>query len=131
LEAVAVRALGLPRGREALDLPPQFRHARVDASAVEFELRLTGTARAHAGACAADLPTGLPGHRLAPPAQAREEVLELREFDLRLALAALRVLAEDVEDDGGAVDDLHLDLVLERAPLARRELGVGDHRVGA
>jgi hypothetical protein len=41
------------------------------------------------------------------------------------------VLAEDVEDDGGAVDDLDLDDVLERAPLAGRELGVGDDGVGA
>ena len=70
-------------------------------------------------------------HRVTPAAQARQQVLELGEFDLRLALAALGVLAEDVEDDGGAVDDLHLDDVFECAPLARGELGVGDHGVGA
>ena len=39
--------------------------------------------------------------------------------DLRLALPALRVLGEDVEDQRGAVDDLDLDDVLELAQLAR------------
>ena len=41
------------------------------------------------------------------------------------------MLAEDVEDDRGAVDYLDLDDILECAPLARREFGVGDHSVGA
>ena len=104
---------------------------RADAATVELDLRLTGSARAHARTAGADLATGLAAHRLTPAAQAREQVLELRELDLRLALAALGVLAEDVEDHRGAVDDLHLDDVLERAPLAGRELGVGDHGVGA
>lgn len=40
------------------------------------------------------------------------------------------MLAEDVEDDRRAVDDLDLDDILERTPLTRRELGVGDHGVG-
>ena len=129
--ALAVGPLGLARGLHADDLLAQLRHARVDAATVEFDLRLTGTTRAHAGTGAADLATGLAGHRLAPAAQARQQVLELRELDLRLALAALRVLAEDVEDDGRAVDDLDLHDVFERTPLARGELGVGDHGVGA
>ena len=41
------------------------------------------------------------------------------------------MLAEDVEDDCGAVDDLHLHDVFERTPLARREFGVGDDGVCA
>ena len=41
------------------------------------------------------------------------------------------MLAEDVENDGGAVDDLHLHHVFQGAALAGRELGVGDDRVGA
>ena len=118
-------------GREVADLAAQQRHLRADAATVELDLRLTGSARAHARAARADLATGLPAHRVTPAAQAREQVLELRELDLRLALAALGVLAEDVEDHGRAVDDLDLDDVLERTPLARGELGVGDHGVGA
>jgi hypothetical protein len=57
-------------------------------------------------------------------AHAREVVLELGELDLELALRALRVPGEDVEDDRGAVDDRHPELLLEVAPLARRELVV-------
>src|SRR5690606_6781352 len=123
---LARRALGLaPRGHR-LDLAAQLRHAVADAPTVQLDLRLTRTARAHARAGAADLTTGLPGHRLAPPAQAREEVLELGELDLGLALPGLRVLGEDVEDERGPVDDLDLDDVLERTALGRCELAV-DH----
>jgi hypothetical protein len=129
-EPVAVGPLRLARRRVALDLPAQLRHPAVDAAAVELDLRLTGTAAAHA-LTAGGLTTGLPRHRLAPASEAREQVLELRELDLRLALAALRVLAEDVEDHRGAVDDLHLHDILERTALTRCELGVGDHGVGA
>ena len=102
----------------------------VDPAAVELDLGLTGTARAHALA-AGGLATGLAGHRLAPAAQARQEVLELGQLDLRLALPGLRVLGEDVEDQRGAVDDLDLDDVLQGAPLAGRQLGVADDGVGA
>ena len=131
LEAVAVGALGLPRRREALDLLAQPRHLGVDAATVQLDLRLTGATASHARAGAADLTTGLPGHRLTPTTKARQQVLELSELDLRLALPALGVLAEDVEDDGGAVDHLDLHRILERAPLARSELRVGDDGVRA
>ena len=126
--AHAVGPLGLSRGLEALDLLAQSRHPRVDPAAVELDLGLTGAPRPHAVA-SSDLATGLAGHRFTPAAQSREQVLELGEFDLRLALPALRVLAEDIEDHRGAVDDLHLDDVLERAPLARGEFSVDDHGV--
>ena len=102
----------------------------VDPAPVELDLRLTGAARAHA-LTAGRLATGLAGHRLTPAAQARQQVLQLGQLDLRLALLGLRVLGEDVEDQRGAVDDLDLDDVLEGAPLAGGQLGVADHRVGA
>src|SRR5690606_9898692 len=89
LEAVAVGALGLARRCEALDLLAQLRHAGVDAAPVELDLRLTGAAASHALA-ARRLATGLTGHRLTPAAQPRQQVLELRELHLRLALARLR-----------------------------------------
>src|SRR5206468_4912534 len=120
--AHALLPLDLARRGHVVDLLAELRHAGVDTAAVELDLRLTGSAGAHAGARAAHLATGLAGHRVAPAAQARQQVLQLRELDLRLALAALRVLAEDVEDHGRAVDDLHLDDVLERASLTGRQL---------
>ena len=57
----------------------------------------------------ADPATGLPGQRLTPAAQPRQQVLQLGQLDLRLALPAAGVLGEDVEDQRGAVDDLDLE----------------------
>ena len=129
--ALALGPLRLAGGREIAQLPTQQRHLGADATAIELDLRLTRSARSHARAARADLTTGLATHRVTPTAQSRQEVLELRQFDLGLALAALRVLAEDVEDDRGPVDDLDLHDIFERAPLAGRKLGVGDDGIGA
>ncbi len=41
------------------------------------------------------------------------------------------MLGEDVEDQRGAVDHLDLELLLQLAQLAGRELAVADHGVGA
>src|SRR5690606_12831066 len=94
LIAGAVGARRLTRRRETLDLLAQPRHPGVDASTVEFDLRLTGATRPHTDA-RTDLTTGLAAHRLTPTAKTRQQVLELSQFDLGLALAALRVLTED------------------------------------
>jgi hypothetical protein len=39
---------------------------------------------------------------------ARQEVAQLGELDLQLAVGGGGVLGEDVEDEGGAVDDLEV-----------------------
>jgi hypothetical protein len=78
--------------------------------------------------CAA---TGLAGQVSAPPSQALAQVLQLRELDLCLALGALGVGGEDVEDQRRTVDDLHLDAVLEVAQLCWAQLAVADHGVRA
>jgi hypothetical protein len=115
--------------REALELLLQARHARGDASAIDFELRLTGSTRADARALLAEL--------VAAAAQARQAVAQLRELHLHHALLALRVLGEDVEDQRGAVDHVDLEQLLEVALLRGAELvvehdeidveGVADH----
>src|SRR5690606_9388067 len=117
-------------GGHRRDLPAQPRHALADPAAVQLELGLTGTAAADADAAggpAADLA----GQVATPAAQPRQQVLELGELDLGLTLPALGVLGEDVEDERGAVDDLHLDDLLEPPQLAGGELAVADHRVRA
>ena len=113
----ATLALRVAGRLHALDVAAQLGDLRVDAATVELDLRLTGAARADA-LTASHPTTGLPGHRLTPTTQAREEVLELGELDLGLAFPTLRVLGEDVEDQRGPVDDLDLDDVLEGAALA-------------
>ena len=130
LMALPVGALRLPCRGHIGDLAAQLGHPGADAAAVEFDLRLTGTAGADA-LTAGDPATGLTGHRLAPAAQARQEVFELGEFDLGFALAALGVLGEDVEDERDPVDNLDLDDILQPAPLAGRQLGVDDDGVSA
>ena len=107
--------------------------AGADAPPVGLQLGLTGTTQTHAaaGAAAPAGTTGLPGQRLTPTAQPRQQVFQLGQLDLRLALLALGVLGEDVEDQRGPVDDLDLGALLQVAQLGRGQLTVADHRVGA
>ena len=55
------------------------------------------------------------------PHEAREEVGELGQLDLELALHGARALGEDVEDERGAVDDLEAERAAEVALLDGRE----------
>ena len=61
-------------------------------------------------------------HGLAPAAEPRQQVVQLRELHLRLALAGARVQREDVQDQRGPVDHLDPQPLLERAELPGREL---------
>src|SRR5690606_8923842 len=122
--------LGVPRGLHALDVAAQLGDALVDASPVQLDLGLTGAAGADA-LTAGHPATRLTGPRLTPPAQSREQVLELSQLDLGPTLTGLGVLGEDVEDQRGAVDHLDLDDVLQRPSLRRSELTVDDDRVRA
>ena len=108
-----------------------FAIAGADPAAVGLDLGLTGAAGSRCRRPPAGPATGLPGHRLTPAAQPRQQVLQLGQLDLRLALPALGVLGEDVEDQRGPVDDLDLDDVLELAQLAGGQLAVADDGVGA
>ncbi len=128
--AITVRALRLTSGLESEDLLAQPGHPGVDAAPVELDLRFTRTTASHAVA-RAHLATGLAGHRLTPTTKTREQVFELGEFHLGFALTALGMLAENIEDDGRAVDDLDLHDILERTALARGELAVDYHGVCA
>jgi hypothetical protein len=126
--ATALAPLGLADLAHRLDVAAQLGHAVADAPPVQLDLRLTGATATDpdaAGGPAADLPR----QGLAPSAQAREQVRQLGELDLRLAVPRAGVLREDVEDQGGPVDHLDLELVLELAQLAGRELAVADHGV--
>ena len=131
LVAVPVGALRLAARGHRLDLAAQLGHAVADAPPVQLDLGLTGAARAHPGAAGGDAATGLAGHGVAPAAQTGQQVLELGQLHLGLALAGLGVLGEDVQDQGCAVDDLDLDHVLQGAALTGAELPVDHDGVGA
>ncbi len=124
LVALAARALGVARRLHVGQLAAQLGDLGVDAATVGLDLGLTGTTATDAATLRADPATGLARQVATPAAQALLHVAQLGQLDLRLALPALRVLGEDVEDQGGAVDDLDLDLVLEVPQLAGRQLAV-------
>jgi hypothetical protein len=47
----------------------------------------------------------LAGQVAPEPGQARQEVLQLRQLDLQLALLGLGALGEDIQDQGGAIQN--------------------------
>ena len=89
-----------------------------DAPAVDLQLGL-------AGAGAADPPRQA-GETRVLPGEPGEAVLELGELHLDLSLPAVGALGEDVEDHLGAVDDLHLGEIGDRADLGGGQLVVED-----
>src|SRR5262249_40678336 len=63
--------------------------------------------------------------------QARQEVVELRQLDLQLALEAAGAGGEDVEDQLAAVEHLDVEALGEGALLAWAQVLVDDHHRGA
>jgi hypothetical protein len=114
---------------EVLQSTPQERDSASRKPAVGLELRLTRSARPHAGAerahAAAEALEVLPH-----AAHARQVVFELCQLDLKLSLRTLRVLGEDVEDQLCAIDYAGLQGVLERALLDGVELVVHEEHLG-
>ncbi len=104
---------------DAVELALQPRDALADQPAVDFELALAGAAKkAEAAALAFEM-----GPR---PHQPRALIGQRRQFDLQAALMGARALAEDFEDQAGAVDDLGLPASFEIALLHRRQRAVDD-----
>ena len=103
----------------ALDLALEAADARADQPAVRLELRLAGAARPDRALEALEV--------LPLAAQARQQVLVLRQLDLQRRLAAVGPAREDVEDERAAVQHLDLERGLEPQLLGRRELLVEDH----
>ena len=119
---------GLTLPAQALQSPSQDRDPAACQAAVGLELGLAGAPRPDA----AVHPAGAEALEVLPhAAHAREVVLELRQLDLELALGAVRMLGEDVEDQLGAIDDTRLQLVLELSLLRRAQLVVDEQRLCA
>ncbi len=126
--ALALGAHRVARGLGVAQAAPQRRDAVAREAAVGLDLGLAGASGADAAVhapCAEPLEVG------PQPAHAREVVLELRQLDLQLALGRVGVVGEDVEDDRRAVDHRHVERLLEVALLARLQLVVAGHQVGA
>src|SRR5262245_570054 len=113
MEAARPLDLGEPPAklRDPLPHPPP----------IDLELGLAGAARADTAA--------EPGEMRPLPREPRQEVLQLGQLDLHLALEAPRPLREDVEDEGAPVDDLPVAGPLEVPLLGGRERIVEDDDV--
>src|SRR5439155_8354820 len=107
---------------QVLHVSAQLRDPATDVLAVDLQLRLPRASRPDAAS--------EPAHRLAPAPEPREQVVELGQLDLRLPLLRVRVQGEDVQDQGGAVDDLDLEPRLEGAQGAGAELVIEDDELG-
>ena len=94
-----------------------------------LDLGLTGAPRTDTRA-ARDAATGLTGHGLAPAAQTRQQVLKLGQLHLCLALTGLSVLGKNIEDEGGAINDLSVDDVFQPAALGGSQLLIDDDGIG-
>ena len=106
----------------ALELASDLHHAAADDATVRFELGLARPPRADAAA--------EPLEVRPLPDEPRQQIRELRQLDLQLALARARALGEDVEDQRRPVDDLQAERLGHVALLARRERVVADDEVG-
>ena len=98
-----------------------------DDTAVHLQLRLTRTTQAHGTLAATAAGATALTFQVGPQAlQTRQHVAMLRQFHLRLGLGSLGSHGEDVKDERGAVEDFHLQLLLNIAHLLGRQLVVED-----
>src|SRR5205085_6002569 len=89
--------LGVPDCAHGSDLTAQLGDPAVDAPPVGLQLGFPGPTGTDSAIGATTGPAGLPGQRLAPAPQPRQEVTQLGQLDLCLTLPGPRVLGEDVQ----------------------------------
>ena len=106
----------------AIELPADLHHFPANGPPVGLELGLARAPRADAAAQALQV--------LPLAHEAREQIGKLGQLDLELALHGPRPLGEDVQDEGGAIDDLEAERPPEVSLLDGGERIVGDHEVG-
>ena len=109
-------------GAHAFQVVLDLLDAAGDAAAVGFQLGFAGTAGADAAA--------QPRHLHAVAGEARQQVVQLRQFHLQAAFAGAGARGEDIEDELGAVDDLGIEGLFQVALLGGGQVVVEDDDVG-
>ena len=125
--ATAVAALGgllaVYLGKTLLEQ----RHAVEDDTTVHLQLCLTRTTKTHRAFSATTAGTTALTLEVGPQAlQTWEHVAVLRQFHLGLGIGSLCTHGKDVQDQGGSVQNLHLQFLFYVAQLLGREFVVKD-----
>ena len=121
--AVALPPAGGAVAGEPVDARLQRGDALAHAAAVHFQLGLARSTPADAA--------GQPRERVVAAHQPRQEILELRQLHLELAVGALRAAGEDVEDELGAVEDAQRGGLADVPRLRRRQVVIEDQQIRA
>ena len=119
--ALATLALRGTLAADDFEFAGDFGNAVLHAAAVGFQLRFAVTAHADAAFLA---------RQVAPePGQARQQMLELRQFDLELAFLRAGALRENIENQRRAVEHLAIENAFQIAALRGGKFVVEDDRV--
>jgi hypothetical protein len=116
--AAAAGALGGSLAADQVEVLDDSGDSVLDTAAVGFELGFAVAAHADAAF--------LSGEMGPEAGEAREEMLELGQFDLEFAFAGAGALGEDVEDEGSAVEHFAFEEAFEVSALGRRQFIVED-----
>lgn len=111
-------ALGSPVLPDFLQFLADMSNAILHPAPVGFELRFTVASHPNA--------TLLPGQVTPETGQAWQEMLQLRQFNLKLSLPRARALRKDVEDERRAIEHFALENHLEISALSGRKIIVKD-----
>jgi hypothetical protein len=104
-----------------LDIALELANTAGNATAVRFELGFSGAASADSAA--------QPGERCALPGETRQEILQLRELDLKPALCSARAPGKNIKNQLRPVDHLSIEGPFEIALLGWREIVIDDHHI--
>lgn len=111
------------RALDLFELATQLGHAVADHPAVGLDLRFAGaTEKAEAAALALEM--GPAAH------QPSCLIIEMRQLDLQSSFGCRGALAENFEDEAGAVDHLDLEPLFQIALLDGREAAIDDQQFG-
>ena len=111
------------RPLDLFELFADFREPFADQTTVGFDLRFTGAAEeAEAAALTFQVSPAFD--------QAAALIRKMREFDLQAAFPGLRAFAEDLENEGGAIENFGLPRLLQIALLDGAQMRIDDDHFG-
>ena len=124
-------SLGRSGALHSAQLRSDLGHVRPDPTTIRLDLRFAWSTRSHTTGGSTSATARLPRQRLTPSPQTGQQVLHLRQTDLRLTFSTARMLSEDVQDEPRSVDNFDLHDVLKSPQLTGAQFTVTDDRVRA